>query len=128
MDPQTYVELSTDLQSAQFREWAGREFARSIPADYGVHGIAPTTWPGSDNTPPTDPPLDSYTLWYCDPHPKVGGGAVYKLDDAIVGFATQAQTLSDGHEYFCDLATLAVTFEQLSPEGQAAATPAPPVE
>jgi hypothetical protein len=123
MTPQTFIEMATDLQAAQFHEWAGREYARSVSRPYP---IPPESWPGSDEEPPTAIPLYAYTLWWSDPIPKLGGGAVYKLDDELVGFATQPQTLSDGHEYFCDLAIEAKTFAQLSPEGQLAATPPPP--
>lgn len=123
MTPQLYIETGTDLQAAQFREWAGRELARSASRAYP---IPPDTWPGMHNVPPSPIPLDLYTLWECDPIPKIGGGAVFKLDDDLMGFGTQAQTLSDGNAYFCDLSTEAKTLEALSAEGQIAATPPPP--
>lgn len=125
MTPQTYIETGTDLQAAQFREWAGREYAR---ANTRAYPIPPDEWPGMHNVPPDPIPLGAYTLWWCDPMPKIGGGGVFKLDDELVGFATQAQTLSDGNAYFCDLATEAKTLEALSAAGQAAATPTPPLD
>jgi hypothetical protein len=92
--------------------------------DYPIWPDPP--WPGSDDEPPAPPPVGSYTLWWCDPKPKLGGGGVFKLDDELVAFATQPQTLSDRHEFFCDITAEAKEFSQLSPEGQVAATPPPP--
>lgn len=121
MDPKQYVETDTDLQAAQCREWMGREYCRAN--NMTAYPGPPDTWPGMHATPPLPPPANSYTLYYTDPLPKIGGGGVFELDDDVLAFATQAQTLSDGNSYILDLAANAKTAAQLSAAGQAAITP-----
>jgi hypothetical protein len=125
MEPQLYVELDTDLQTEKFREWVGREFAR----DYGLeYPMPPDSYNGS-----TTPPFPAWTYtwfyWTSDAaadKAKQGGGTVFVLDDDVVRFATQEQTLSDGVAYSYDIATNAKTAEQLSELGQAAIAPVGP--
>lgn len=121
MDPQKYVETDTDLQAAQLREYFGREYGRHIAAS--AYPIPPDTWPGMPSAPP---PPDSYTLYYLDPRPKVGGGGVFVLDDDVIAFATMPQTLSDGNVFSIDLESASKVLSELTPEGQAAVTPTPP--
>jgi hypothetical protein len=125
MTPQLYIELDTNLEIAKLEEWIGREYCRSVPCDYPQ---APTEWDGMPPPwpPENQPPANAYTYFYTHAKAKDGNGGVYKLDDAVIGFATQAQALSDGSSYSLDLTANAKTFEQLTPAGQVAATPSGP--
>lgn len=126
MDPQLYIEVDTDLQAARLREYFGRAYFLSV--NVTAYPMPPTEWPGMNDTPPAEPAIDSYT-WYCiDPMPKIGGGGVFKLDDAVVAFSTSAITLSDGNPCSIDIGTAGKTFEQLSVQGKIAVTPPPPLE
>jgi hypothetical protein len=118
MDPQKYIETATDLQAAQLREYFGREYGRHIGAS--AYPIPPDRWPGMPAAPP---PPDSYTLYYLDPRPKLGGGGVFVLDDDVLAFATQAQTLSDGALFSIDVAGSSQILAQLTAAGQAAVAP-----
>lgn len=114
MTPQTYVEFDSDLQAALFREWTGREWGRSINA---------TTYPVEEDG------AFTWFYWTTDSaswHPKPNGGGVIELDDDVVAFATQEQTLSDGRVYSFDIAGNAKTATQLSAEGQTALIPPQP--
>lgn len=121
MTPQTYIETDSDLQAAQIREWLGREYGRSVNIE--AYPIPPDSWPGMHNTPPTEPPPYSFTLYYIDPIAKAGGGGVFELDDDILAFATGEQILSNGLTFSYDIATNQKTLEQLTAAGQAAVSP-----
>lgn len=123
---QLYLETATDLQAAKIREYLGREFGRSL--DIATYPIPPDTWPGMNDSPPASPPPESYTLYWVDPLPKIGGGGVFVLGDDIITYAAsmQAETLSDGSLFSLDISADAKTAEQLSAAGQVAIIPPTP--
>jgi len=119
VEPQTYVELETNIEVARFEEWVGREYARSLAAAYPV---PPDQWIG----PPALPPPEAFTWFYTRAMARVPNGGVYLLYDDVVAFATQAQTLTDGTSYSYDIGANARTYAQLTAAGQAAVDAPPP--
>lgn len=125
MDTQLYLEFDTDLQLAAAEEWIGREYGRVDCAEWsqGQYPIPPYSSPN-------DPPLASeYTWKYAQTKLKApaGSGGVLFLDDEILRFATQPQTLSNGQTFGpLDFASNARTFAQLSDAGKEALAPPPP--
>jgi hypothetical protein len=129
MDPQTYIECDTNLQTAAFEEWLGREYGRDYQTANNLtveYPIPPDNHTGPPPTEPnSNPPPEAWTYYYVRAKMKAiaGTGGVVPLDDEIVRFATQTQTLSNGNTYFLDISANAKTFEQLSAAGQVAVTP-----
>lgn len=138
MTPQLYLELPTNLNVAACEEWLGREYARDYHATavansyanaafaeaYFANGGAeypypPDSWIG----PPSEPPPEAYTFFYLRAMPMANTGGVIVLDDQIVRFATQHQTLSNGEDYFLDVTANAKTVDQLSAAAVVAITP-----
>lgn len=117
---QQYVELLNTLEMQHLQEWIGREYARDLSKPWP---IPPDEW----MPPPRNPPPSAYQQYYSTAFNRTGGGGVLPIDSEILRFATQPQNLSDGTQnYSFDIAGSLKTYDQLTPEGQAAVNPVLP--
>lgn len=96
-----YIELTTDDELEQALEWLGRVYARKNGLPYPM---VPDWW--SPGRQPDDPSTIGQR-YYRAPMVKEDddSGGVIEVDDTMLSWAADAETLSDGTSYTLDVQT-----------------------